>query len=211
MSHWPFWLTGVSLAGVMVLHWFLTGRLMAVSGRFTALVNRVRFGPPAAPSEMSQEELLLALQAATAEEFGESAMNTDTANASANATPPDAGCDVSIAPTEGASLTRPRTAANHLAFFAAVLAGGFVAAFLDGRFALDAALASSGLREFAGELSPIALLAGGLLVGFGTRMAGGCTSGHGLCGVSRFQSGSLAATATFFGAGIAVALLVGTL
>ncbi len=210
MSHWPFWLTGVSLASVMVLHWFLTGRLMAVSGRFTALVNRVRFGPPEAPSQMSQEELLLALQAATAEEFGAGAMNADTANASATA--PDAGCALSIAPTgEGASLTRPRTAANHLAFFAAVLAGGFVAAFLDGRFALDAALASSGLREFAGEASPIALLAGGLLVGFGTRMAGGCTSGHGLCGVSRFQSGSLAATATFFGAGIAVALLVGAL
>jgi uncharacterized membrane protein YedE/YeeE len=205
MSHWPWWLTGVSLALVMVLHWLLAGRLMAVSGRFTALVNRVRFGPQEAASEMSQEELLLALQAATAEEFG-------TEASKAAPVPPEVGCGLSVAPaSEGVSLSRPRTTGNHLAFFAALLAGGFAAAFVDGRFALDAALASNGLRSFAGELTPLALLGGGLLVGFGTRMAGGCTSGHGLCGVSRFQRGSLAATAVFFGAGIAVALLVSSL
>jgi uncharacterized membrane protein YedE/YeeE len=202
MSYWSWWLTGVSLALVMVLHWLLAGRLMAVSGRFTALVNRVRFGPPEAPSEMSQEELLLALQAATAEEFGSDALN-------ATRGAPEVGCGLSVAPApEGVGLSRPRTTGNHVAFFAALVAGGFTAAFIDGRFAFDAALASDGLRSFAGELSPLSLLVGGLLVGFGTRMAGGCTSGHGLCGVSRFQRGSLAATAAFFGAGIAVALLV---
>jgi uncharacterized membrane protein YedE/YeeE len=52
-------------------------------------------------------------------------------------------------------------------------------------------------------VSPAALLAGGLLVGFGTRMAGGCTSGHGLTGVARLRPASLVATATFFAAGIA--------
>jgi uncharacterized membrane protein YedE/YeeE len=35
-------------------------------------------------------------------------------------------------------------------------------------------------------------------------MAGGCTSGHGLCGVSRFQPGSLLTTAAFFGAAVAL-------
>jgi uncharacterized membrane protein YedE/YeeE len=205
VSHWSWWLTGVSLALVMVLHWLLAGRLMAVSGRFTALVNRVRFGPPEAPSEMSQEELLLALQAATAAEFG-----SDAVNATSGA--PEVGCGLSVAPApEGVGLSRPRSTGNHVAFLAALLVGGFMAAFMDGRFAFDAALASDGLRSFAGELTPLSLLAGGLLVGFGTRMAGGCTSGHGLCGVSRFQRGSLAATATFFGAGIAVALLVSAL
>lgn len=202
MSHWSWWLTGLSLALVMVVHWFLTGRLMAVSGRFTALVNRVRFGRQEAPPEMTQEELMLALQAATAEEFG-----ADAAKAALPA--PEVGCGLSVAPSpENVSLSRPRSTGNHLAFFAAVLVGGFIAALVDGRFTLDPALASSGLRAFAGDFSPVALLGGGLLVGFGTRMAGGCTSGHGLCGVSRFQVGSLAATASFFGAGIAVALLV---
>ena len=41
----------------------------------------------------------------------------------------------------------------------------------------------------------------GLLVGFGTRLANGCTSGHGICGVARLSPRSLTATATFMAAG----------
>ena len=47
--------------------------------------------------------------------------------------------------------------------------------------------------------SPPAILAGGLLVGFGTRLGSGCTSGHGLCGMARLSRRSVVATATFFG------------
>ena len=46
-----------------------------------------------------------------------------------------------------------------------------------------------------------ALVAAGLLVGVGTRYGAGCTSGHGVCGLSRLSRRSLAATATFMGAG----------
>ena len=52
------------------------------------------------------------------------------------------------------------------------------------------------------------LLVGGLLVGFGTRMAGGCTSGHGLCGTSRLAPRSLVATGVFMAVGIAVVFVV---
>ena len=45
------------------------------------------------------------------------------------------------------------------------------------------------------------LLAAGLLVGFGTRMGSGCTSGHGVCGLSRLSVRSLAATITFMATG----------
>lgn len=48
------------------------------------------------------------------------------------------------------------------------------------------------------------LVAGGLLVGFGTRMGNGCTSGHGVCGVARLSPRSLAATASFMLAGFLV-------
>jgi uncharacterized membrane protein YedE/YeeE len=41
------------------------------------------------------------------------------------------------------------------------------------------------------------LLLAGLLVGYGTSMAGGCTSGHGVCGIARFSARSLAATGMF--------------
>lgn len=47
--------------------------------------------------------------------------------------------------------------------------------------------------------SPPAILIGGLLVGFGTRMGSGCTSGHGLCGLALLSRRSAAATAVFFG------------
>lgn len=43
------------------------------------------------------------------------------------------------------------------------------------------------------------VVVGGLLVGFGTRLGSGCTSGHGLCGMARFSRRSMVATATFFG------------
>ena len=45
----------------------------------------------------------------------------------------------------------------------------------------------------------------GLLVGFGTRLGSGCTSGHGICGISRLAPRSIVATATFVGIGMAVA------
>jgi len=47
------------------------------------------------------------------------------------------------------------------------------------------------------QASPPVLVAAGLLVGFGTRLGNGCTSGHGVCGVSRGSARSIAATATF--------------
>ena len=47
--------------------------------------------------------------------------------------------------------------------------------------------------------SPPAILVGGLLVGFGTRMGSGCTSGHGLCGLALLSWRSVVATAVFFG------------
>ncbi|MEO1126959.1 MAG: YeeE/YedE family protein [Cyanobacteria bacterium J06639_16] len=48
--------------------------------------------------------------------------------------------------------------------------------------------------------SPWAMIVGGLLVGFGTRLGGGCTSGHGVCGLGRLSSRSLVAVITFLGA-----------
>src|SRR4051812_13221069 len=54
------------------------------------------------------------------------------------------------------------------------------------------------------------LLGAGLLVGFGTRMGGGCTSGHGVCGIARLSPRSIVATLIFLAAGMAVASSCGT-
>ncbi|MEG0937881.1 MAG: YeeE/YedE family protein [Comamonas sp.] len=49
--------------------------------------------------------------------------------------------------------------------------------------------------------NPVVIIVAGLLVGFGTRMGSGCTSGHGVCGLSRLSMRSLAATLTFIATG----------
>lgn len=56
--------------------------------------------------------------------------------------------------------------------------------------------------------SPALLIAGGLLVGFGTRLGNGCTSGHGVCGLARLSARSMVATASFMAAGFLTVFLV---
>jgi uncharacterized membrane protein YedE/YeeE len=51
-------------------------------------------------------------------------------------------------------------------------------------------------------------IAGGILVGVGTRLSGGCTSGHGVCGISRLSLRSISATLTFLAAGMLTVFLV---
>lgn len=56
--------------------------------------------------------------------------------------------------------------------------------------------------------SDFAIVAAGLLVGFGTRYGSGCTSGHGVCGLSRLSPRSLAATLAFMAAGFATVYVI---
>lgn len=55
--------------------------------------------------------------------------------------------------------------------------------------------------EIVLDASPWMMILAGLLVGFGTRLGSGCTSGHGICGLSRLSKRSLVATMTFMCAG----------
>jgi uncharacterized membrane protein YedE/YeeE len=95
-----------------------------------------------------------------------------------------------------------------LVFVSSIALGGFMSAILAGNFgvssygALHASLFGSGLTGV------LALFVGGLLVGFGTQLLGGCTSGHGLVGCARLQGPSLLATACFFGTAVVVSLLL---
>jgi uncharacterized membrane protein YedE/YeeE len=81
-------------------------------------------------------------------------------------------------------------------------------------FVLGLLLAPLAWQLFS-ELPPIeftvgwqGLLAAGLLVGIGTRYGAGCTSGHGVCGLSRLSVRSLAATLLFMGAGFMTVFVV---
>ena len=58
------------------------------------------------------------------------------------------------------------------------------------------------------EASPPVLILAGLLVGFGTRLGSGCTSGHGICGIARFSKRSIVATGSFMFFGMMIVYLM---
>ncbi len=64
------------------------------------------------------------------------------------------------------------------------------------------------LPEIRVETSTSMLILAGLLVGYGTRLGSGCTSGHGVCGVSRGSPRSIVATLTFIATGFATVYLL---
>ena len=64
-------------------------------------------------------------------------------------------------------------------------------------------LALAGFVRHSQFPSAASLVVAGLIVGFGTRLGSGCTSGHGVCGMSRLSPRSLVATLTFIAAGVA--------
>jgi len=66
----------------------------------------------------------------------------------------------------------------------------------------------AGPPELRIEASDAALAAAGLLVGVGTRYGGGCTSGHGVCGIARLSPRSVVATLVFMAAGFATAFVL---
>jgi uncharacterized membrane protein YedE/YeeE len=84
------------------------------------------------------------------------------------------------------------------------------AAFIAGVWlgAVGYAAARGGLFEVRLEATLPVVVASGLLVGFGTRLGSGCTSGHGVCGIARFSRRSMVATLVFMAAGMATVFAV---
>jgi uncharacterized membrane protein YedE/YeeE len=86
---------------------------------------------------------------------------------------------------------------------------GWRLAFLGGLILapLTGAVTGYGLTTPQMPASFTVIIAAGLLVGFGTRLGSGCTSGHGVCGIARLSSRSLTATAVFMATAILVVAL----
>jgi uncharacterized membrane protein YedE/YeeE len=98
----------------------------------------------------------------------------------------------------GGLLDRPKgDVAWRVAFVAGLVTGGGVL-----RGLMPGAIGAPAVA------SPLVLVSAGLLVGFGTRLGNGCTSGHGVCGVSRLSRRSLVATGVFMAAGMAATFVV---
>lgn len=98
----------------------------------------------------------------------------------------------------GLLIPRRGDAGWRVAFLLGLLAAPFVLS-----------LAAPGLlRAPTIDAGTLSLVAAGLLVGFGTRYGSGCTSGHGVCGLSRLSPRSLVATLAFMAAGFATVFVI---
>lgn len=91
-------------------------------------------------------------------------------------------------------------AAWRLAFLGGLAAGG-----------MTLALVAPGALAMTLPRSTAALIGAGVLVGFGSRLGSGCTSGHGVCGIARGSRRSLLATITFMATGAATVLVISRL
>ena len=192
------WMGGILLGGFTVFFRFLTGRTLGVSGSWkkVAFWRQERASEKAANSiTQNQEGAANALLAATLAEFGESAVN-DLANA-----------DTSQAKSAKPTQHIPWTA--HLLFLLCMSLGGLLWAVYTGNLHLQYTLGAIHSRISGGGWDMVfVLLIGGFLVGMGTQMAGGCSSGHGLSGCSNFSWASLVATAIFFSTAVVTALAI---
>jgi uncharacterized protein len=96
-----------------------------------------------------------------------------------------------------------------LPFLGGLILGGFLSATLSGGWTPTWSL---GMFDSVIRLGPAGKLAwmfvGGLFIGFGTRLANGCTSGHGIFGLSNFELPSLVATLSFMAGGILTTQLI---
>lgn len=97
----------------------------------------------------------------------------------------------------GVLSPKPGDLAWRVAFILGLLAVGLVTSWVS-----PTMLAASTSR------GPVAMVVAGLVVGYGTRLGNGCTSGHGVCGLSRFSVRSLAATVTFMFTGMVTVTLM---
>ncbi len=191
---WPWWLGAIGLASVAVGFSLALGRPFGVSGAIGRVLDPVREianDHAAAQAARHAAAFARAMAAATAKQFGVSSAE---------------GSDEPASTTE----TRPPrdTWVGQLVFVVSVAIGGAVAALMRGSWGVSGYGALYESLVGPGLLGIAVMFGGGLLVGFGTQMSGGCTSGHGLVGCSRAQGPSILATAVFFGTGILVSFLL---
>lgn len=96
-----------------------------------------------------------------------------------------------------------------LPFLVGLVLGGFVSAVAGGGWSPTWALGIFDNRIGFGPAGKLAwMFVGGLFIGFGTRLAGGCTSGHGIFGLSNLEGASVVSTLSFMAAGILTTHLI---
>jgi hypothetical protein len=212
-NYWPWWAGAVGLALVTINYTLITDRSLGISAAWDRVLHwRAERRMERLDEQFLDDNALVgALTAAAAEEFGA----TPTEPGHPQIAPGDTRShDLNVTPAEEESASvaslRPAPLATQAALLVSVFLGGLIAAVNAGRFQIRWDM-GAGFRELVTSNSTVmicVLFAGGVLVGFGTRLAGGCSSGHGLSGCGRLRPVSIVATAVFFGTAVVVSFLL---
>lgn len=201
-AYWPWWAGSLALAGVTVFYTVITGRTFGVSGAWDrALHWREERELERLDSQFADDgDLEAALAAATAAEFGTVAGTAPD--------PGNAGAPGPADPVEPVTAAVP--VATQAVLLVSIFVCGGVAALGSGSFEIRPDMGDAFTRIVTDNpiTMVVVLFLGGLLAGFGTRLAGGCSSGHGLSGCGRLRPVSLLATAVFFGTASIVSFLL---
>ncbi|MBX7078701.1 MAG: YeeE/YedE family protein [Nannocystaceae bacterium] len=195
------WAGGLALGGLALAQWLIDRRSLGVSGYLDRGLRALR-----RPDHAREEAQVLAADPETLRAALAAAVLEDVADCDGELPPRRRAVAAQV--LEPSRRARPVGARTALLYVVAIIAGGAIAAAQRGAWSLELALPASTRAQF-GAGGWLALLLGGALVGLGARMAGGCSSGHGLSGVARLQPASLVATATFLAAAIATTWVVG--
>jgi hypothetical protein len=212
-GYWPWWAGAAGLALVTINYTVTTDRFIGVSGAWDRILHWRRERRVERLNEQVTDDRVLveALAAATAEQFGpRPAAPPPPYPGYGGAQPPSQDVRPPTHVRNRVANLLPAPLVSQAALLLSILLGGWVAAVTSGRFQLRFDM-GDGFRHLVTD-NPAkmvgALFLGGVLVGFGTRLAGGCSSGHGLSGCGRLQPVSLVATAVFFGTAVIVSFLL---
>ncbi|MFC6020945.1 YeeE/YedE family protein [Plantactinospora solaniradicis] len=212
-DYWPWWAGALGLAVVTINYTVTTDRSFGVSSAWERVLQwRAERRVERMEAQFTDDRVLTeALATATAEQFGtRPGAPAPPYSAAGEAAAP--GPEVGPTTSERATATSPRPAplVSQAALLLSILVGGWLAAVTAGRFDLRLDM-GDGFRDVVTDSPPHmigVLFVGGVLVGFGTRLAGGCSSGHGLHGCGRLHPDSMVATAVFFGTAVVVSFLL---
>jgi len=209
IEYLSWWVIALCLSAITIGYYLVNRRPLGVSGSWARIVMWQEEAAVLAAEKPLRDQpkmLIDALMQATIDEFGRETV--ERAMESLRGRKVEFVSEREIAEAGAMEARIPWTA--HLMFLAALVAGGAIATIISqGGFSWNASLGELHRNIFgSGFSSAMALIVGGMMVGFGTQMAGGCTSGHGLSGVSRLVPASLIATCAFFGTAVVVSLLM---
>lgn len=183
---WPWWLGGLMLGGFVVLYTFVFNRLLGMSSTVENALAEIK--QPLIPESrpvLSMEEAVLAM----AKEQG--------------LDPAALGIELPAAPAASKPAARPLEFHPRMMVVGVIL-GAVLAWVLQGMPAAQVFLGSGfdALFPYGDAVKLGVLFVGGLFIGFGARMAGGCPSGHALGGLSVLSPASLIAVVGYFVSGI---------